>query len=84
MRPLFRSALAGLLTVRLAVIVAIACVIGGGAGALAYLAFHSLWQALLAAGSATGGSTGLLNQIIGGDAAGPTRDQHDDQTVAPG
>lgn len=87
MRPLSRPALAGVLTARMTIMLAIACVIGVTASALTYLAFHSLPQALLAAGAATGSSTGLLNQIIGAGqhpASGQENDQHDDQATASG
>jgi uncharacterized membrane protein YfcA len=76
MRSLFRPAKAGLITVRAAIILAIACIIGAAAGALTYLASHSFPQALLAAGTATGGSTGLLNQIIGTAPERPNSDQN--------
>ena len=65
MRPSSRPALVGLLTARVIMFLAIGCVIGSAAGVLTYLALHSLPQALLAAGTATGGSSGLLKQLIG-------------------
>jgi hypothetical protein len=65
-----RPAKADLISVRIAVILAIACVIGVAAGALTYLAYHSIPQVLLAAGTATGGSANLAGQIIG---TGPER-----------
>jgi hypothetical protein len=46
---------------------AIACGIGGAAGALTYLASRSVPHALLAAGAATGSSADLLRQFIGAD-----------------
>lgn len=89
MRSSFRPARAGVVTARTAVILAIACVIGAAAGALTYLAFHSLPQALLAAGTATGGSANFLGRIIGTEPesermlSGQEDKQHDDQEAAP-
>ena len=83
MRPLFRLAKASLITVRSAVIMAIASVVGAAAGVLTYMASRSIPQALLAAGAATGGSANLLSQITGTDPGHTTRSQddkqHDDQ-----
>jgi len=80
MRPLFRLAKASLITVRSAVIMAIASVVGAAAGVLTYMASRSIPQALLAAGAATGGSANL---ITGTDPGHTTRSQddkqHDDQ-----
>ena len=83
MRSSVRPAKAGLITLQTGVIMAIGCVIGAGAGTLTYLGSHSLPQALLTAGAATGGSVSWLRQIVG---TGPQRtisgqedDQHDDQ-----
>lgn len=89
MRSSFRPAKADVVTARTAVILAIACVIGATAGALTYLAFHSLPQALLAAGTATGGSANFLGRIIGTKPesertiSGQENKQHDDQGAAP-
>ena len=83
MRPSFRPAKAGLITVRTGVILAIACAIGVTAGVLTYLASRSLPQALLAAGTAIGGSAGWLAQIFGTDPqrtiSGHEDNEHDDQ-----
>ena len=79
MRPLFRPAKADLITVRTAVIMAIASVIGAATGILTYLASRSNPQALLAAGAATGGSANLLSQITGTDPGHTTRGQDDKQ-----
>lgn len=83
MHALPRPAKAGPFSVRRAVILGIACVIGAAAGVLTYLASHSIPQALLAAGTATGGSANLLGQITGTGPAsagkGQDDDQHDDQ-----
>lgn len=54
----------GQITARNTVILVIAGAIGAAAGLLTYLAYHSIPQTLLAAGAATGGSTGLLHQFI--------------------
>jgi hypothetical protein len=42
-------------------------VIGAATGILTYLTYHSIPQALLAAGAAAGGSTHLFHQLIGPD-----------------
>lgn len=68
MRSSFRPAPPRLITARADVILVIACVIGAVGGALTYLASHSLPQALLAAGIATGDSAKLISQIMGTDA----------------
>jgi hypothetical protein len=60
------------------VILTIACIIGTAAGALAYLAFHSIPQALLAAGTATGGAANLLGQATGTGPEHTTRGQDND------
>jgi hypothetical protein len=67
MDVLRRPAKPRLLTTRSVVIVMIAAFIGAIACVLTYLSFHSLPQALLAGGAATGGCTGLLNQLLGTD-----------------
>jgi len=54
-----------LLTVRAAVILLMALIVGGFAGALAYLAHRSFPDAVLAGGSAMGGATLLFNSVIG-------------------
>jgi len=72
MDPLSRLVPGGLLTARSTVIVTVAGVIGAGAGILTYLACHSVPQALLAAGTATGSSTGILRQLIRIVAENPT------------
>ena len=59
-------------TVRTKVILVIACGVGGGAGALTYLASRSIPQALLAAGAATSGCAHLLGQVVGIEPERPT------------
>jgi hypothetical protein len=54
-----------MLSARTKAIMVIACGVGIAAGALTYLASRSVPQALLAAGTATGSSAGLLRQFIG-------------------
>jgi hypothetical protein len=56
-----------MLPARTKVIMAIACSVGVAAGALTYLASRSVPQALLAAGTATGGSADLFRQLTGTD-----------------
>ena len=68
-----------MLPMRRKVIMAIACGIGLATGALTYLASHSVPQALLAAGTATGGSAGLLRQFIGADPERPAGDRANNQ-----
>lgn len=55
---------------RIVVIVTVAFVIGAVAGTLTYMSDRSVAQALLAAGTATGGTASLLNQLF------PTRRMH--------
>lgn len=67
--------------VRATMLLGIACVVAAAAGALTYLAYRSLPQALLAAGSAAGGATGFLHQIANGSPGESTtaeRDERDD------
>ena len=87
MRSSVRPAKEGLVTLQTGVILAIGCAIGAAAGTLTYLASHSLPQAMLTAGAATGGSASWLRQIVG---TNPQRtisshedDQHDDQGDGP-
>ena len=54
-----------LLTVRAAVILLLALIVGGSAGTLAYLAHRSIPAAVLVGGSATGAATLLFNSVIG-------------------
>ncbi len=54
-----------LLTVRSAVIIGAACIIGALAAVLTYIGSGSTANALLAAGGSTGGAIGFLNRIIG-------------------
>ena len=54
-----------LLTVRATVILLLALLIGITAGLLTYLAQHSVPEAILTGGGATGAATALLNTIIG-------------------
>lgn len=67
MSPSPRSTPPFLLTTRAALVLAVACLIGVLAATLTFLATGSAPMALLAAGSATGGSIGLLDQIVGDD-----------------
>jgi hypothetical protein len=60
---------------RTVIILAVACIIGATAGALTYLASHSVPQALLASGTAAGGSAQLLSQIVGTAPERPTSSQ---------
>jgi hypothetical protein len=53
-----------LLTVRAALILGLSLIVGAAAGALTYWATGSVAEAMLAAGTATAGSTDLLNQVI--------------------
>ncbi|WP_433478762.1 hypothetical protein ACQPZP_18005 [Spirillospora sp. CA-142024] len=46
------------------VILLIACVVGVTAGTLTFLSSHSLAQALLSAGTAAGGTTSLLAELL--------------------
>jgi hypothetical protein len=67
--------------VRATIILVIACVIAAAAGVLTYLAYRSLPQAFLAAGSAVGGVAGLLHQIANdspGESTTVERDERDD------
>jgi hypothetical protein len=54
-----------LLTVRAALILLLALVVGGTAGTLAYLAHYSFPAAVLMGGSAAGGAILLFNTMIG-------------------
>lgn len=54
-----------LLSLRAAVVLLLALLVGLSACVLAYLAGHSLPAALLAGGSATGGAVMLFNSVIG-------------------
>ena len=83
MRPMLRPALAILPAVRTTIIVAVPCIIGA-AGALTYLACHSVPQALLASGSAAGGSAQLLGQIMGTATERPTSGQDNDALLTSG
>ncbi|ROO86926.1 hypothetical protein EDD29_4510 [Actinocorallia herbida] len=56
-----------LLTVRAALILGLALIVGGTAGALAVWAGGALPEALLTAGAAAAGTISLLHQIIGND-----------------
>jgi hypothetical protein len=49
---------------RIKVVMAITCIIGVIAGALTYLAGHSLPQAMLATGTATSGSAQLFRDLL--------------------
>ena len=53
-----------LLSLRAAVIFAVALVVGSVGGLLTYLAQHNVAQAVLAGGAAFGASVGLLNGIV--------------------
>ncbi|GII64652.1 hypothetical protein Skr01_47370 [Sphaerisporangium krabiense] len=53
-----------LLTVRAALIFGLSLIFGAAAGALTYWATRSAAGAFLGTGAATGGTIGLLNQII--------------------
>jgi hypothetical protein len=64
-------------TVRAKVILGVACGIGAAAGALTYVTSHSVPQALLAAGTATGGSLHLLSQVAADDPEHPPSGQTD-------
>jgi hypothetical protein len=66
-----------MLPARTKMIMAIAC--GVGVAALTYLASRSLPQALLAAGTATGSSVGLLRQFIGTDPEHSASDRDSNQ-----
>jgi hypothetical protein len=72
-----------MLPARTKMTMAIACGVGVAAGALTYLASHSLPQALLTAGTATGSSADLLRQFIDTDpdhsASDRDSNQDDDQ-----
>jgi hypothetical protein len=61
--------------VRTILIRVLPCIIGLAAGALTYLAFHSVPQALLASGSAAGGVAQLLGQITGARPERPASSQ---------
>ena len=65
MRPSFRPALASLPAIRTTTLLVLPCVIGAAAGTLTYMACHSVPQALLASGSAAGGTGQLLGQMMG-------------------
>jgi hypothetical protein len=54
-----------LLTVRAAVILLLALIVGSVAGVLGYMAHRSFPEAALIAGSATGGAVLLFNNVIG-------------------
>lgn len=60
-------------------ITAIACTVGAATGALTYMTSHSLPQALLAAGGATGGSADLILQFIHTEHEPPASDPDDKQ-----
>ena len=64
MRCTFRLAWASLPALRTIIIRGLPCMIGVAAGSLTYLACHSVPQALLASGSAVGGSAQLLGQML--------------------
>jgi hypothetical protein len=61
------------------VVTVIACGVGITAGALTYLASHSVPQALLAAGTATGSSADLFRQFIGTEPECSASDHDDNQ-----
>lgn len=54
-----------LLSVRAAVVLLLALIVGGSAAALTYLAHRSVPGAVLIGGSATGAATLLFNGLIG-------------------
>jgi hypothetical protein len=68
-----------MLSARTKVIMAIAAGVGVAAGALTYLVSRSVPQALLAAGTATGGSVDLIRQIVGTSPERPASDHDDNQ-----
>ena len=87
MRLLLRPVLPSKPTVRATVILVVPCMIGAIAGTLTYVACHSIPQALLAYGSATGNSAQLLGQIMGtppertaDSQDNPPGENHDDPT----
>jgi len=54
-----------LLTVRAAVILLLALIVGSVSGVLGYMTNHSFPAAVLVAGSAAGGAVLLFNNVIG-------------------
>jgi hypothetical protein len=54
-----------LLTLRASVVLLLAVVVGVGSGALSYLVQHSVAEAVLCGGGATGAALVLFNSIIG-------------------
>jgi hypothetical protein len=76
MRTTFRPALASLPVIRTLLLV-LPCMIGAAAGALTYLASHSVPQALLASGSAAASSAQLFSQITGATPERPASGQDD-------
>jgi hypothetical protein len=54
-----------LLSVRAALILLLAVVVGGVAGALAFVAHHSVPEGFLAGGAAAGGALALFDRMIG-------------------
>jgi hypothetical protein len=73
MRTSARPAQAGRHTARTLVILAIASGTGSLVGVLTYIASRSAAQALLAAGTAAGGTTSFLRQIMAPDPRPPAR-----------